>query len=609
MGAVVALAAFFVSRAVSIGVLAGVAAGVAAAFAPHTEPERPARNRPLEVLEDGYTSSKRCIACHPENVASWYASYHRTMTQVARTESVVGRFDDVSLELEGSTYRLFRDDDTFGVELPGGERRDIVLTTGSHRMQVYWYEDKGRVPGQLPFVWLIPEERWIPRNAAFLRPPGLTHRSEASRWNQTCVRCHTTHGRLGGLDFDNPDTRAVELGIACEACHGPSEEHVQKLRSPVARYRMHLSSASVQDVVNPATLDAKRSSQVCGQCHGISVFHRQDGANAWAVDGFRYRPGDDLEDERFPVIPENLNRPIMSQILADPFYLEDRFWSDGTVRVSGREYNGLIESPCFRGGEFSCLSCHEMHPDRPDDAWADDQLAPGAESNTACTACHDAYESDEALEAHTGHVPDSSGSLCYNCHMPFTTYGLLKAIRSHTIESPSIGSSVATGRPNACNQCHLDRSLGWAARELERQYGLPVPDGVRDDVAASVIWALEGDAGQRALMAWSFGWKPARDVSGSEWMVPLLGQLVDDPYDAVRFIAARSLRRFDGYGDWSYDFMSSRVTRARAKRAVWNGWSSSTSNPVVLVGADGYEWDTFRRLLANRDDRRVNLQE
>ena len=39
----------------------------------------------------------------------------------------------------------------------------------------------------------------------------------------------------------------------------------------------------------------------------------------------------------------------MQALLADDSrFIRDAFWSDGTVRVSGREYNGLIESPCFK---------------------------------------------------------------------------------------------------------------------------------------------------------------------------------------------------------------------------------------------------------------------
>ncbi len=28
-------------------------------------------------------------------------------------------------------------------------------------------------------------------------------------------------------------------------------------------------------------------------------------------------------------------------------FMTGTFWSDGMVRVSGREYNGLIDSPCY----------------------------------------------------------------------------------------------------------------------------------------------------------------------------------------------------------------------------------------------------------------------
>ncbi len=577
----------------------------------------PVVNRPIEVVEDGYASSARCVSCHPANVSSWEASYHRTMTRIASPASVLGDFEDVRLDLDGADYRLVRDGDSFAVVLPDQDRREIVMTTGSHRMQVYWFEDSGRVTGQLPFVWLIPEARWIPRNAAFLRPPGLTHHSEAGRWNETCVRCHSTHGRLGGRSLAGAETRAVELGIACEACHGPSDAHAVSMRNPVSRYREHVSPGAPATTVNPEKLDAARSSQVCGQCHGISVFHDQQGADSWAMNGFQFKPGDDLENERFPVTPENLSRPIMASVLRDPFYLEDRFWSDGVVRVSGREYNGLIASPCYRGEAFSCGSCHEMHPARADAEWADDQLLPGARGDQACLGCHEDFAGDDAVSAHTRHDADSTGSRCQNCHMPYTTYGLLKAIRSHTIESPSVANSVETGRPNACNLCHLDRSLAWAAEALERRHQVAAPRGASGDVAASVQWALEGDAGQRALIAWSMGWEPARDVSGTDWMTPILGQLLDDPYDAVRFIAFESLSRGEtgvGAADgMDYDFVGSRVHRARAKREVWDRWSASGStapNGAVLVLDDGsYDWPRFRRLLANRNERRVSLQE
>jgi hypothetical protein len=213
----------------------------------------------------------------------------------------------------------------------------------------------------------------------------------------------------------------------------------------------------------------------------------------------------------------------------DPRFVSDIFWSDGMVRATGREYNGLIDSPCYKNApddehRMSCASCHAMHQTaddrRPVVEWADDQLAPQAIANGACLQCHDKFGGDK-LAAHTKHRADSSGSSCYNCHMPYTTYGLLKTIRSHQVSSPSARATLETGRPAACNLCHLDKTLDWTAARLSDWYGQPRPaDGAMGDdnrsVAASIVSLLTGDAGQRAIAAQAMGWAPAQQVSGNE---------------------------------------------------------------------------------------------
>ena len=57
-------------------------------------------NRPIEVQGDGYVSSDTCRTCHQHNYDTWYDSYHRTMTQVATTESVFGKFDNIQILLK-----------------------------------------------------------------------------------------------------------------------------------------------------------------------------------------------------------------------------------------------------------------------------------------------------------------------------------------------------------------------------------------------------------------------------------------------------------------------------------------------------------------------------
>ncbi|MGH0028396.1 MAG: multiheme c-type cytochrome, partial [Myxococcota bacterium] len=302
-----------------------------------------------------------------------------------------------------------------------------------------------------------------------------------------------------------------------------------------------------------------------------------------------------------------------------PEYLRAKFWSDGMIRVSGREYSGLIASPCFDGGHVSCLSCHTMHrgedDPRPLKEWANDQLTPEMAGDQACLGCHPQFSEPEALTAHTHHAPESTGSGCYDCHMPFTSYGILKAHRSHMVDSPSVAVSLATGRPNACNLCHLDRTLAWTAEHLEARYDIPGPelDADRREIAASALWALRGDAGLRVLIAWHMGWEPAREVSGSDWMVPILKELMLDPYDAVRFVAGRSMGRHEGYGDVAYDYVAGDAHLAQAAAGIDAIWASlqrrSRGRTLLQDAAGGLDAELFARLLSERDHRPVSLNE
>jgi hypothetical protein len=295
------------------------------------------------------------------------------------------------------------------------------------------------------------------------------------------------------------------------------------------------------------------------------------------------------------------------------------------VRVSGREYNGLIESPCFTKATdasrtLTCFSCHAMHktPDDPRtlDAWADDQLGPDMDGDKACTSCHASIRAD--IGAHTKHKAGSSGSSCYNCHMPYTTYGLLKTIRSHTISSPSVQETLETGRPNACNLCHLDKTLGWASEHMERWYGAPrAPLGADESsIAMSILWALRGDAGQRAILAQAMGWPPAQQASGTAWMAPYLSQLLDDPYDAVRFIAGRSITTLPGFESFRYDFVQpskSRYDRQLEAMRFWDreraGRASAGAPGLLLDEAGRLQVSEVLRILRGRDNRRVLLRE
>jgi hypothetical protein len=264
---------------------------------------------------------------------------------------------------------------------------------------------------------------------------------------------------------------------------------------------------------------------------------------------------------------------------------------------------------------------HQTADDRrPIAEWADDQLAPQAVANGACLQCHDTFGGGK-LAAHTKHRADSSGSSCYNCHMPYTTYGLLKTIRSHQVSSPSASATLETGRPAACNLCHLDKTLDWTAARLSDWYGQrrPADPAMGDDnraVAASIVSLLTGDAGQRAIAAQAMGWAPAQKISGTNWMPPYLALLLDDPYDAVRFIAYRSLRSLPEYGSFTFDFVAAPPQRAALRRRALEIWRDTRSrqgrraDPALLFAPDGtFIEATLNRLTSQRNDRPVLWRE
>ncbi|HJZ88447.1 MAG TPA: multiheme c-type cytochrome [Polyangia bacterium] len=511
----------------------------------------------------GYVSSDACRACHPAPYASWHRTFHRTMTQAATAAAVRGNFDGQTLHADGQRFLLWRRGDQFGVRTPDRGEQRIDMVTGSHHMQVYWLPaGAGNAQHDLPFTYLLEDRRWVARRDAFLLDPELP--KLADTWNRNCIECHSTAGQPriepgSGV----PASRVAELGIGCEACHGPGADHIAANRSPLRRFGRHAAAGSAAaaptadpTISNPARLGARAASEVCGQCHGIGC-----NLDDWPQGGLRYRPGQDLEQFRPLVRAATLaSGPCRRPIAAQPGFAASRYWRDGMVRVSGREYSALHESRCFRGGHLSCQSCHSMHASDPDD-----QIASGRDGDGACLSCHPSYGAD--LLAHTHHRAASPGSRCQNCHMPYTTYGLLKAIRSHLIDSPSVHATLMTGRPDACSLCHLDRTLAWTAAALARWYGQPVPNlsAEQRQVPAAVLHLLRGDAGQRALAAYSMGWSDALLASGSDWEAPLLAQRLDDPYAAVRYLAYRSLRRLPGFAAFSYDFVGAPAERAAAR--------------------------------------------
>lgn len=560
----------------------------------------------------GFASSQACRTCHQEQFDSWHKTYHRTMTQKASPNSVVAPFDGRYLNKGEITSQVERIGDEFWVTTPDPDReyeltsrgrlnnlplvsmvqRQVVMTTGSHRMQAYWVNSTlGNELRLFPWIYSIEYQRWMPFEDSFVVPPNGAKMRPC--WNNSCIACHSVDGRPGlNTQKNHFVSEVVELGIACESCHGPAAAHIKFHNQNLAD-----AKSGSDPIVQPKKRDSKISSQICGQCHSAFTFNPD-----YYTSGPRYRAGDELEKSRHMI-------GFAERAPADHVF-HGSYWEDGTSRVGGREFLGLRASKCYQRGELSCLSCHSMHRADPDQLVVEE-----ARDNRKCLECHPSFR--EKLEQHTHHAANSSGSECQNCHMPRTTYALFRAVRSHRIDSPSVGVSVDTGRPNACNLCHLDRSLVWTSKYLKEWYNTPevTLHEPETTVAASAIWLLRGDAAQRVITAWHLGWKPALEASGSDWQAPLLAQLLEDSYSAIRFVASQSLMKLPGFTDFKFEFLESPEQLARFKESVIRQWMSTNRTAKTASAAflqnDAGEFDqsAAAKLLEKQDSKPILISE
>jgi predicted CXXCH cytochrome family protein len=540
------------------------------------------------------------------------------MTQYATPTTVRGDFGGVALDGGGYTATLSRRGDDFFVAMPDplwqyqvdtGQRgaapgeaapvveRRISMVTGSHHMQAYWVAgNEGNTQLSLPFTYLFDDQRWVPRGDVFLHPPDDDRHGEQV-WNVSCIRCHTTAGQPlalgGGWQLH---TRLGENGIACEACHGPGEAHIAANQNPVRRYLQHVRGGGDPTIVNPARLPPARAAEVCGQCHSLTDVSAQIELGT----GKAYAPGDELEHTQPLLRPLHPSPALARHVADDPRYLKSYFWADGTIRVSSRDHSGMIESKCAAGGQLWCGSCHSLHDSDPVNL-----LAAGKATSAACTGCHPAIANDVA--AHTHHEAASTGSTCFNCHMPHTVYGLLKGIRNHRIDSPRVTEARGgDARPNACNLCHVDRSLAWTADRLAAWYHQPVPALSPDDAAtpAAIRWLLSGDAVLRAVAAWHFGWDAVRGAADPALAAPYVLSAMSDPYAAVRYVAGHAIQRV--MPGAVFDYLAASEVRQRQQQVILARWLAAHPQSEEAAAAINARITT---LIEQRDDTPVRAME
>jgi predicted CXXCH cytochrome family protein len=499
---------------------------------------------PRQLHGERYVRAAQCQRCHPDHAASFGRTFHRTMTQTADARSVRGDFATASLDYFGvrahftrSPHGAFQID--YQVADQPAQHFDVVMTVGSRRYQQY-IARRGKELVRLPVAYHLEERRWFHMNGAFLTPDPSSqpltqgdYERHVTRWNDNCVFCHNvapSPGMHGAGAHTHFETEVAELGVACEACHGPGAAHERANVNPLRRYLLHASDRPDLSIVNPRRLSQERSLDVCGRCHGQRI---TDDVERFLRQGDPFVPGDDLALYSAPLWRDTT--------LHGEAVFEARFWRDGTPRLTAYEYQGTLQSPCAKSETFTCLSCHAMHDGDPHG-----QLRPDRSGDALCTQCHAKLGAKAAKAQHAQH-PTAALPGCVDCHMPKIVYGVLEAHRSHRIEIPQVARHTEFDRPDACTQCHVDRTVVWAAEQqrkmwpaLAQRSAMP-PRDVENAWPETERKLFAGDPIQRVLAAAALQ-RRAPEAQRPQRLARLLEAMELDPYPAVRHVALRAAR-------------------------------------------------------------------
>ena len=383
-----------------------------------------------------FVGSARCASCHEGMHRTWTSGRHSRMLQPATSQTVLGDFRVGTVELRGRRYGLRAQDGRFVIReslLTGREHDRIVqYTLGSRRIQHYLTTlEDGRMV-VLPPTWDVQRRQWF-HNMEIVDPEETGETLHLQVWNTNCFGCHVS-GEAKNFDpaHNTYGTDWQDFGTGCERCHGPGRAHAARYASPPAPGGPTL-------IVRPTDLTPQRETMVCAQCHSLRD-----------ITAVGFTAGADYFDHFLPIL-EYAQKPGN-----DPAY-----WADGRPRRFSNDALGLWQSRCFLEGAATCTTCH-FDPHLPD-VDRNRQLTSGADA--LCVSCHESTSRD--LGAHTHHAEGSAGRSCVACHMPETVVSIKARMRDHTIAVPAPENTRRHGIPNACNECHRDRTPEWAAGALD----------------------------------------------------------------------------------------------------------------------------------------------
>jgi Flp pilus assembly protein TadD len=399
-----------------------------------------------------------CVDCHEEETALWRGSHHELAMQEVTEDTVLGDFADAGITYNGVTSRFSRRGEAFVVTTdgPDGTLTDYTVdyVFGFTPLQQYLVSLSGGRYQALGLAWdcrpvdeggqrwfhLYPGERVDHRD--------VLHWTKLSQnWNSQCAECHSTNLRKN-YDWtkDRFDTTFSEIDVSCEACHGPGSRHVRWAKEAEARgrepggdpglvvrfdERRHRSWKMDLErgiAIPKEAAELRVENEMCGRCHARRGLLTED-----------YLPGQRLGQTHHPALLE-----------------EGLYYADGQMEDEVYNWGSFLQSKMYARG-ITCADCHDAHSAKVKIS-ADD----------VCSSCHQPERF--AAREHHFHDPRREGGSCVACHMRTETYMVVDPRHDHSLRAPRPDLTLSLGTPNACNDCHRDKSPRWSQRAIEKWY-------------------------------------------------------------------------------------------------------------------------------------------
>ena len=462
-----------------------------------------------------FLGSKACARCHQEDFDQWQRSLHIRMTKPIDEATVVGDFSEGTRFADhGRSFEFGRSKGkpfmrvSYGGRAP--ETFPVDYTLGHKRYQGYLSKLADGRMYVLPAFWHIESKRWIDWKEITPIPDDAHDLRQI--WNTNCFNCHATNLAQGfEVATRRYESTWTEMGIGCEACHGPGRPHVQLMeqweKDPASKPSYDNSAknrdlSGILKTFSPRSAPPRQTFDTCAYCHGNKE-------NTF----LGFRGGDRYEDYALPFL---ISAPIPENDL------QGEFWPDGRPNRFNRP-QALTVTGCFKAGQAVCTNCHVAHGSRNPFSLKLN-ITQGRNGDLLCVQCHgpratrpqpeaeaDALRPsvfarstglreaitplpDNEIEAHTFHKAASAGSRCINCHMSDVNWRLLIRRRDHTFQSPVPEITTAFGVPNACTTCHDNRSPEWAARQMDQWWGNGERRQATLSLATTMYRAGSGDA-------------------------------------------------------------------------------------------------------------------